>query len=84
MYAKVKGFNPKRDKVAVEPFGSIDLKNAFVTGVIPSTLPETDELYNGIEDPCSILGKPTDVFEAIAMESQINSYQSPDKDKSAE
>lgn len=67
-------FDPIRDLLAVEPFGSIDLKDALANGSIPSQLPDSETAYNGIEDPTAILGKPRDVFEAMSMESQINSF----------
>lgn len=75
-------FNPAVDKKAVEPFGFIDLKQALATSTVPSQLPDADVDYNGVEDPKSILGRPRDVFDAMAMESSINSYVPPtDKDE---
>lgn len=70
-------FNPKRDKTHVSQTGYIDLKSAMVNNAIPSEVAETDEQYNGIEDPASILGKPTDVFEAMDMQAHINSFTPP-------
>ena len=69
-------FNPIVDKTAVSQIGFVDLKSAMVNHVIPSQIAEADEDYNGIEDPSSIMGKPADVFEALEMQSHINSFES--------
>ena len=69
-------FNPVVDKTAVSQIGFVDLKSAMVNHVIPSQIADTEEDYNGIEDPSSIMGKPTDVFEALEMQSHINSFES--------
>lgn len=66
-------YNSEHDLTPVSQTGFIDLCDAMVSGVVPSQLPDSDEVYNGIEDPESILGKPSDVFEALRMESYINS-----------
>lgn len=58
-------YDPVRDLKDVEPFGFVDLKNAFVERCVPSQVGESDADYNGIENPESILGKPSDVFEAL-------------------
>ena len=76
------GFDPIRDKTPVSQTGFIDLKSAMVNNVIPSQIADTEDSYNGIEDPVSILGKPRDVFEAIDMQSHINDYK-VDKEDSA-
>lgn len=70
-------FNPKRDKTPVSQTGYIDLKSAMVNNAIPTEVAETEEQYNGIEDPASILGKPSDVFEAMEMQAHINSFTTP-------
>lgn len=49
----------------VEPFGFVDLQNAFVNGVIESQIAESDEDYNGIEDPTVVVGKPRDIFDVM-------------------
>lgn len=69
-------FNPIVDKSAVSQTGYIDLKSAFVNSAIPSKLPDAESDYNGIDEPASILGKPRDVFEAMDMQSHINSFKS--------
>lgn len=79
-------FNPIKDKTPVDALGFVDLKSAMVNHAIPSQIADTEEDYNGIEDPQSIMGRPTDVFEAMEMQTRINSFEakSPDADKEPE
>lgn len=73
-------FNPVVDKTAVSQIGFVDLRSAMVNHVIPSQIAESEEDYNGIEDPSAIMGKPTDVFEALEMQSHINSFKPESND----
>ena len=65
-------YNPSTDVQAVEQFGFIDLNDAFLNHNIPAAIDDQDISYNEIEDPASILGKPSDVFEAYRMIDGIN------------
>lgn len=76
-------FDPVRDLCEVSQTGYIDLVSAFITGSVPSQIADSDDDYNGIEDPQSILGRPSDVFEAMEMQSYINSVGSQPKDESS-
>lgn len=58
-------FDPVRDLQPVDQYGFVDLKTALDSGVVPSQVAESDEDYNGIDDPQKILGKPSDIFEAM-------------------
>lgn len=58
-------FDPKRDIMAVDQVGFVDLHKAFVTGVMPGDLVVDEESYNGVDEPASLVGRPRDVFEAI-------------------
>lgn len=66
-------YNPEKDLKPVEEFGFINLKEAFVNRTVPSNLPDSETDYNGISDPASIVGKPTDVFDALRMQSELMS-----------
>lgn len=72
-------FNPIKDKNPVSTTGFVDMRLAMVNSAIPSQIPGTEDDYNGIEDPASILGKPRDVFEAMDMQRHINEYK-PESD----
>lgn len=75
MIEKYKGWSPDRNKKAVDQFGFVDIVSVFHSGVMPATQAAGSDVYNGIEDPSSILGKPADVFEAMAMQQSINEYK---------
>lgn len=65
-------FDPKKDQTAVSQTGFVDLYKAYETHTIPSVIDDVDVAYNEIEDPNSIMGKPSDIFEAARMMSYIN------------
>lgn len=66
-------FDPVRDIAPVEQFGFIDLKTALDSSIVPSQMPESEQDYNGIDDPNEIAGKPRDVFEAIDAQKALES-----------
>ena len=74
-------YNPERDLKAVEPFGFVDLKESFINNCVPSQAPDAESDYNGIQDPSSILGKPSDVFDALRMAQDIEKRQADNYDK---
>lgn len=78
-------FDAERDMQAVEPFGFVDLKDALVNNCVPSQIADTDSDYNGIEDPESIIGTPSDVFDALRMQSEVDAKVAASKrEKSTE
>lgn len=58
-------FNPVFDICEVDQFGFVDLRIAFETHTIPGDLNPDDMSFNEIDDPSSIIGKPSDIFSAI-------------------
>ena len=77
-------YNPVVDVAAVEQNGFIDLAKANAMSSIPSDISNSDMSYNGIEDPNSIAGRPSDVFEAVQANTVIAGYKAPSKDESKE
>ena len=76
-------YNPVKDLKEVDQFGFVDLVEATVNGVVESYVSDTEASYNGIEDPSTILGKPSDVFEAARMQDSIHaSLASQETEKS--
>lgn len=69
-------FNKRRDLHDVDQFGFIDITSAFESGSIPSFVEPSDDVYNGIDDPNAILGKPSDIFEAYRMNNFIQENSS--------
>lgn len=76
-------FDPVKDIAPVEQFGFVDLKSALANSVVPSVVADAESDYNGIENPDSILGKPTDVFEAMDMQSALLESAKSDESKDA-
>lgn len=64
MTIKVK-YDPIKDLQEVDQFGFINLREAVANGVIPASAQVTEDSYNEIEDLNSIVGKPSDIFEAM-------------------
>lgn len=71
MDAGICKYDKKRDIQDVSQFGYVDLVESVKNGVVPANLQVQDAKFNGIEDPRSIIGKPSDTFEAYKMASFI-------------
>lgn len=67
MISIVGPFDPKCDVSQVDQFGWLDLRKAYVEGVVQGDLVVDEEGFNDIEDARAIVGKPRDVFEAMEM-----------------
>lgn len=65
-------FDKTCDIKEVDQFGFVDLGLCLKTGLVPSDVTASVSNYNGIEDPQSIIGSPSDVFEAMRMHDEIN------------
>ena len=66
-------YNDIVDIKEVDQFGFVDLNECMANGQVPSSVSNTEDEYNGIDDPSSILGKPHDVFEAYKMQDYVKS-----------
>lgn len=67
------GYDPVKDISAVDPYGFVNLADAYERGSVPSIVNENVLNYNQIEDPASILGTPKDVFEGYRMMDAVRS-----------
>lgn len=56
------------DRMNVVSGLAIDLGEAMKTGKVPTKVGPNDVSYNGIENPTNILGRPSDVFDAMLMQ----------------
>lgn len=74
-------YDENRDKREVDQFGFIDLAECMVNGQVPSTIADSEANYNGIDDPSSILGKPSDIFEGIRMMNTIKERSTKKSDE---
>lgn len=57
----------ERDIQAPDQTGFVDLAKANASGSIPATIMADDLSFNEIEDPNSIAGRPSDVFEQMQL-----------------
>lgn len=64
-------FDPLRDIQEVDQFGFVDLVKAFEKGYVPGTADIREQDFNDIEEPASIVGKPSDAFEAMRMQDAL-------------
>lgn len=58
-------FNPAVDRSPVDQSGMIDLRNAYVHGVVEGDVAISDSSFNGIQDPADIMYRAKDNFEAM-------------------
>ena len=81
MIIKKCDFNDITDIKEVDQFGFVDLNECMANGQVPSSVSNTEDEYNDINDPSSILGKPHDVFEAYRMQDYVKSVGKTKTDK---
>lgn len=70
MYSECK-YNPEKDIQQVDDFGYVDLVDVMAKGEVPGNIGIDESLYNDIDDPSTIFGKPYDNFSAIRMMDEI-------------
>lgn len=75
MRQSITTWSSKRNKKAVDQNGFVDIIKVINSNSLPATEADGADVYNGIDDPGSILGKPSDVFEAMHMQQAINDYK---------
>ena len=71
-------FDPIVDLKEVDQFGYIDLRQAITDGFVPASAQVESDGYNDIEDLGSIVGKPSDVFEAMQYGVSVQNSSSSD------
>lgn len=57
--------DPAVDLHAVNPLGEVNLRKAFVNGSVEGMVAFSDESFNGVQDPGSLLPRPKDQFERM-------------------
>ena len=68
------GYDPEKDLAPVDPFGYINLAEAYINHNVPTTVNDEVVNYNGIDDPESMLATPRDIFEAYRMNDAIQKF----------
>ena len=74
-------YNPLKDLKPVDSAGWIDVASAYVKRTIPSDLVTQETDFNNIDDPDSIAGKPSDVFDALMFDKNASKVVSQAKDE---
>ena len=64
-------FDKLCDMQEVDQFGYIDLASAYTNGVVSGDVNPDQLSFNMIEDPASILGRPSDEFDVIRMRDYV-------------
>lgn len=67
-------YDSERDLAPVDPFGYINLREAYENHSVPTNIADDVANYNQIDNPESILGTPSDIFEAYRMHDSITKY----------
>lgn len=68
-----KYFDPSVDRTEVEQFGFVNLNEAFEKGITPSSVPLTDDSFNGVAAPGILLPHAQDVFDALRQQNYVTS-----------
>lgn len=68
-------YDPEKDIRAVDPFGFINLHDAYENHNVPTQVSDEIANYNGIDDPDSMIGTPSDIFEAYRMNDHIQAVE---------
>lgn len=66
-------YNPDVDLQEVEQFGFINLCECYTNGVIPGALDFTDESFNGVQNPGTLISRSQDVFDGIRKAEYVRS-----------
>lgn len=61
-------YDSVKDLAEVDQFGFIDINKAFANGYVPGSNSSVTVEFDDAEDPSAIIGKPSDVFEAMRMQ----------------
>lgn len=77
-------YNPARDLKPVDENGWLDLASAYVNKTVPSDLVSQETDYNDIDDPESIAGKPSDVFDALMFDKSVQASKAKEGDTKTE
>lgn len=78
-------FNPARDLQAVDQFGFVNLADAFTKGVIPGALDMTEESFNGVQNPGTLIARSQDVFDGLRkaqfVKSQLDKLNAEERER---
>lgn len=84
MRAVVREFDKVKDMAEVDQFGYVNLPQAYVSGSIDGHINPDISAMNNIDDPESIIGRPSDEFDAIALQQVIRERGKKSPENTAE
>lgn len=58
-------YNPDKDISPVDPIGFVDIREAYVNGNVPSDISVSPLDFNDVDDPESLLGRGSDIFDNL-------------------
>lgn len=62
---RVCAFNPEVDLQEVDQFGFVNLGEALVNGVLPGDMTMSEEAFNAVSEPSTLLHRADDIFDAM-------------------
>lgn len=84
-YERSYAYDPKVDNQEVEQFGFIHLAESFEKGIVPGGIDLTDESFNGVENPGTLMSRSDDVFcglrKAQYVRMQLDKLNSEQREK---
>ena len=83
MRAVIREFDKIKDLAEVDQFGFVNLPQAYVSGSIDGHINPDISAMNNIEEPESIIGRPSDEFDAIALQQVIRERGKKSSNESA-
>lgn len=69
-------FNPDKDMQEVEQFGFVNLAECFEKGIVPGGIDLTDESFNGVQNPGTLISRSMDVFDGLRKSEYVKSQLS--------
>lgn len=68
-------FDPVIDRTPVVPEQAVRIGLALQNGRIPAEMGPSEDLFNGIENPSDIVGRPRDVFDAMDLQARYSAVR---------
>lgn len=67
-------YNPVTDLHVVDGASAgVDLRQAYVNGVVPAGAAGAEMDFNGVDDPSTLMNHPSDVFEGLRQNDYVKS-----------
>lgn len=65
-------YNPECDLHVVDgAIAGVDLRQAYINGVVPAGVSASTSEFNDVEDPSTLMNHPSDTFEAMRQSEHV-------------